>query len=81
MENSQLYTELKILIENKKGFTLESKEILVRFKNQGGSQEEAIEACEKLRNFYSENEILEDNVLDMLDIITGWCSPDMKVWS
>lgn len=77
MTNSQLYEELKKYVEENEGvFDM----ILIQFKDEGGSQKDAQNICEKLRQSYSENEDLEDKVLVILDLVTGWCNPQHQIW-
>jgi len=54
--------------------------ILLDFKNSGGTQAIAKKLVEELALEVSDNEVLQDRVYDILDIITGWCSSEIKVW-
>lgn len=54
--------------------------ILLDFKNSGGTQVIAKKLVEELALEVSDNEVLQDRVYDILDIITGWCSSEIKVW-
>lgn len=77
MTEDQLYGELKNYVENDKN---SFDEILIRFKDQGGSQQDAYRICEQLRKHYEETEILEDKILDVMDVVSGYCSPHYKIW-
>lgn len=55
-------------------------EMLLEFKKSGGKQETAQKLLEELALKYSENETMQDRVYDILDIVTGWCSAEIRVW-
>ena len=55
-------------------------EILLEFKKYGGTQEVAKKILETLALTLSDNEALQDRVYDILDIATGWCSAEVRVW-
>jgi hypothetical protein len=52
--------------------------ILCRYKECGGSQEEARKALEALRA--SAGEDVEDRILELLDVVMGFCSPHQRIW-
>lgn len=53
-------------------------DLLVKMKNSGISQ---TEVCNYLESAIAHaNETTEDRILEVLDIATGWCSPEYKVW-
>lgn len=58
----------------------ELRDEIVKFKNNGGSQDEAQRILEELRNDFEEEEEKEDTILDLLDHVTGWCSLDKRIW-
>lgn len=51
----------------------------MRFRDRGGTNEQASQVLERLREEAS-TEAEEDRVLDMLDVVVGWCAPHAKVW-
>jgi hypothetical protein len=53
---------------------------LREFKREGGSQSEALEVLEALRNESTE-EKSEDVLLELMDFVTGFCSPHMRLWN
>lgn len=56
------------------------RDILLEFKKSGGTQEVAQKLLEELAFNLSDNETLQDRVYDLLDIVTGWCRPEIRVW-
>jgi hypothetical protein len=57
----------------------EFRKILLLFKEEGGNQEDALIVLEDLRQ-KSENQKVEDNILEIMDLVTGWCNVDLRVW-
>ena len=47
------------------------------FKNRGMSREKMLECLESLR----ENHKAEDSILELMDFVTGFCSPHMTVYT
>ena len=74
-----LKTELLTGVENELSLS-ELLEILREFKREGGSQSDALSALEVLRNQLNE-EKSEDVVLELMDFVTGFCSPHMRLWN
>jgi hypothetical protein len=82
--------ELEIRVRNGFLSKLSSKEILDifrLFKESGGSQSEAIETCAKLidefdpdKNIAEQNETNYNKMLDIMDIVSGFCSPQYIIW-
>jgi len=58
----------------------QEREILLTFKNAGGKQETAKKLLEELASQLPDNGPKQDIVYDILDIVTGWCSGDVRVW-
>ena len=52
-------------------------EILLVFKRGGGGQEEALVTLENMREFYQE---FEDQILEIMDFVTGFCRPEFRIW-
>lgn len=52
--------------------------ILKKYKEKGVTQSEAIEMLELMRIDTDEN--YEDRLLEILDIVTGFCDPKYTVW-
>lgn len=80
MTDNHLKEILTKKIETGNCFTWEVRDVLVEYKRLGGEQKTAQKIVEALAVGFSNNEILQDRAYDILDIITGWCSPDMSVW-
>ncbi|NVB85554.1 MAG: hypothetical protein HOV81_44730 [Kofleriaceae bacterium] len=53
-------------------------EIVCRFKRLGLGQQEAYDAIDALRPGLPEP--VEDLLVEVLDIVTGWCSPKHRIW-
>ena len=68
-------------IEEGNNLISEEREILVQFKNSGGKQEVAKKLLEEFALKLADNETLQDRVYDILDIVTGWCSAEIRVWT
>jgi hypothetical protein len=47
----------------------------------GGDRDAALEALEDARAHFRHigRENVEDNVLDVMDVVSGWCGPQMRV--
>lgn len=49
------------------------------FKGNGGQQTEAVRILESVRNEIT-SEQSEDIVLELMDFVTGYCSPSARIW-
>ena len=49
------------------------------FKEQGGQQSEALKILSALRE-NSQKESHEDVILELMDFVTGFCSPHTMIW-
>lgn len=59
----------------------EDLEGLVRaFKSDGGRQEVAYATLEKLRELEEDDSPRDDRLTDLMDLVSGWCSPDDWIW-
>ncbi len=54
--------------------------VLVAFKSRGGSKEEAYEVLKDVRVLHQWNEETEDLILEVMDIVSGFCSPSLRIW-
>jgi NTP pyrophosphatase (non-canonical NTP hydrolase) len=52
----------------------------VAFKSRGGSKEEAYEVLKDVRVLHQWNEETEDLILEVMDIVSGFCSPSLRIW-
>jgi len=50
------------------------------FFESGGSQEGAIRALELVRVQHQSNEVIDSMLLEALDVATGWCRPERRIW-
>jgi hypothetical protein len=82
METELLKNNLESIVRSDKSF-LDAREILVHFKNEGGSKSEAESVLYEMLYFYRTieiNEEREDKVLEIMDIVHGFCRIDLTVW-
>ena len=63
----------------KKVNLLNYRDLLLEFKEKGGSQEDAIGILNDLR-VSATNEDTDDRILEILYFATGWCNIELKVW-
>jgi hypothetical protein len=54
-------------------------EVVRDFQSRGLSQAEATDSLGGLRASLAEGD--EDRILELLDVVTGWCSPRMRIWN
>lgn len=58
---------------------MELREYLKRYKELGVSAEEMMEYLVSLRDSCVA-EVFEDKLLELMDIVSGFCSPSLRVW-
>jgi hypothetical protein len=58
---------------------LDYRSILVKFKESNGNQEDALKILQELRQI-TENETIENTLLEIMDLASGWCRKDLRVW-
>ena len=80
MTDNELQEILKEKIEQGDCYNKQVQGILYDYKISGGQQETAIKLIEQLAVDFSSDQDLQDNVYDILDIVTGWCNSEMRVW-
>ena len=58
------------------------REVLFDFKNKNGSQQRAYKVLTELYLLYREQNIeeKEDFIADILDIVTGFCNKEHRIW-
>ena len=67
------------IIKNQDTSLLEIKEYLINLQNENVSQDELYSFLEKLRSdAKTENE--EDRILEIMDLVCGWCSLDLQIY-
>ena len=74
--NKKLLLEI---IKNQEKSLLEIKEHLINLQNKNVSQNEIYSFLEKLRSD-AETEIEEDRILEIMDLVCGWCSWDLQIY-
>ena len=58
---------------------MEIKEYLINLQNKNVSQDELYSFLEELRSD-AETEIEEDRILEIMDLVCGWCSLDLQIY-
>jgi hypothetical protein len=81
MTDEELIRTLEKFVRNGNCFTTEVRNVLVAYKNAGGLKENVQKLIEQLAMSFSDNELLQDRTHDILDIVTGWCNSEMRVWN
>lgn len=74
--NKKLLLEI---IKNQDTSLLEIKEYLINLQNENVSQDELYSFLEKLRSD-AKTEIEEDRILEIMDLVCGWCSWDLQIY-
>lgn len=70
---------LSEIIKNQETSLLEIKEYLINLQNENVSQDELYSFLEELRSdAKTENE--EDRILEIMDLVCGWCSLDLQIY-
>ena len=67
------------IIKNQETSLLEIKKYLVDLQNDNASQDELYSFLEKLRSD-AKTEIEEDRILEIMDLVCGWCSSDLQIY-
>ena len=67
------------IIKNQETSLLEIKEYIINLQNKNVSQNELYSFLEKLRSD-AETEIEEDRILEIMDLVCGWCSSDLQIY-
>ena len=67
------------IIKNQETSLLEIKEHLVNLQNENVSQDELYSFLEELRSD-AKTEIEEDRILEIMDLVCGWCSLDVQIY-
>ena len=67
------------IIKNQETSLLEIKEYLINLQNENVSQDELYSLLEELCS-NAETEIEEDYILEIMDLVCGWCSLDLQIY-
>ena len=54
------------------------RDILVKYREKGFSSKSVCELLESMRDGVNSN--IEERILELMDIVSGLCSPNMQVW-
>lgn len=74
--NKKLLLEI---IKNQETSLLGIKEYIINLQNENVSQDELYSFLGKLRSD-AETEIEEDRILEIMDLVCGWCSSDLQIY-
>jgi len=77
--SADIDTDLRAALDARAGL-LTLHAILLRYKASGVTAEQVESLLQELRGA-TQDEALEDAILDALDMVTGWCAPHLRVWS
>ena len=58
---------------------MEIKKYLINLQNENVSQDELYSFLEKFRSD-AKTEIEEDRILEIMDLVCGWCSLDLQIY-
>lgn len=75
--------ELKVAILNSLGKDFDlftTRNLILLYKEDGGKQEVALEEITKFRNDFDSDTMKDNQILEILDIISGWCNERLLVW-
>lgn len=67
------------IIKNQETSLLEIKGYLINLQNENVSQDELYSFLEELRSD-AKTEIEEDRILEIMDLVCGWCSLDVQIY-
>ena len=67
------------IIKNQETSLLEIKGYLINLQNENVSQDELYSFLEELRSD-AKTEIEEDRILEIMDLVCGWCSWDLQIY-
>lgn len=70
---------LSEIIKNQETSLLEIKGYLINLQNENVSQDELYSFLEELRSD-AKTEIEEDRILEIMDLVCGWCSWDLQIY-
>ncbi|MBL7815385.1 MAG: hypothetical protein JNL70_10250 [Saprospiraceae bacterium] len=76
MEKNEFIKKIEEGLAQNYTFT-EFRDILIQFKEEGGTQEDAYNL---LHNMALKNDYYQDDLFDILDIVSGWCRYDLRVF-
>ena len=79
MDREILKEKLLFYIAQGNGLSSEVRDLLIEFRSLGGQQADAAEMGKERKQESVEE--LQDHADDVLDIITGWCASEMRVWN
>lgn len=78
--NREFLQLLPMEIKKHSDDVLALREFLILFKNKGMDEESMLENLEELQRS-SDFKETEDILLDLMDIVVGWCAPGLRIFS
>ncbi|WP_175796600.1 hypothetical protein [Burkholderia anthina] len=69
--------ELRDALEASTDFGMQ-RDILAKYRERGFSLESVYELLESMRDGATSD--IEERILELMDIVSGFCSPNMRVW-
>ncbi|MDR2228649.1 MAG: hypothetical protein LBE39_04190 [Flavobacteriaceae bacterium] len=79
MDREILKEKLLFYIAQGNGLSTEVRDLLIEFRNLGGHQADAEGIVKEIKHESAEE--LQNYADDVLDIIAGWCTAEMRVWN
>lgn len=76
--NAEIDKDLLAALDARAGL-LTLRTVLLRYKASGVTAAQVAALLQELRPATPEGP-LEDVILDALDMVTGWCGPQLRVW-
>ena len=55
-----------------------ARAILIKYRERGFTSAQVSEYLQSLR--HPTDEAIDDRVLDVMDLVVGWCRSDLKLW-
>ncbi|AQX06779.1 hypothetical protein BAX97_04100 [Elizabethkingia meningoseptica] len=78
MDREILKEKLLFYIAQGNGLSGEVRDLLMEFRDLGGHQADAEAIVKEIKQESAEE--LQQHADDVLDIISGWCTSEMRVW-
>jgi len=76
--NAKLKADIRNGLLNHFGF-FDLHKILMEYKDAGGKQNDTYAVVESLREYFNDDSS-EDILLELLDVVIGFCSPHIRIW-
>lgn len=80
MSNNEILEALGNYAQTGNCFTRQTSDLLRKFKNNGGTKDAVKAYLDILSSKNKDNQQLQAGIEDILDILSNWCVPEMRVW-